>query len=294
MLSSSSSSSSSSDHQHHYENILLDELGLALSYANPTLLTMMSSLAQSNTTANDEPTKQQEDSSIGTTDNNLESRLIALERKRFQCPDTIDIVNESMRRSRYDVEQKYITSARWKWVPPNYYSFSLQERAKLLGVPSTYYLCKSLLLENKKYTSDNNIKGMKNDSTNPRYVMVMLQYEATLDNRKLINAIRSKRSSVQDRLDVNAFDFRVASNEDNDRLTGYAFNSVTPFGMLRPNDIQLIVAEAIVPLNYFWMGGGHVHLKLGMAVSDFVRTTQAWIADVSSPRTTTDDDNIDL
>eukprot|EP00547_Thalassionema_nitzschioides_P004141 CAMPEP_0194213710 /NCGR_PEP_ID=MMETSP0156-20130528/14495_1 /TAXON_ID=33649 /ORGANISM="Thalassionema nitzschioides, Strain L26-B" /LENGTH=223 /DNA_ID=CAMNT_0038941807 /DNA_START=17 /DNA_END=685 /DNA_ORIENTATION=- len=214
---------------------------------------------------------------------NLEDRVLALERTRFQCsPDVV--LDDSMRRARSDVEQKLITSARWKWVPPHYYDLALAERAKLLSAPSTSQLCKCLLLENKKHTSENDKTTPDGaDPTNPRFILVMIQYEATLDERKLVNSIIRMRPVLKDRMEANDFDIRVASSEDNDRLTGYAYNSVTPFGMNKPKDIQIVLAEAIKPLHFFWMGGGHVHLKLGMAVSDFVKATSAWVADVSSP-----------
>jgi len=222
----------------------------------------------------------------------LESRITALERSRWQCPKDV-VVDDSMRRVRGDVEEKLITSAQFKWVPTNYYDLSLAERAKALGAQTTAQLCKCLLYENKKYTKDND--KTKDDPTNPRFVMVMVQYEATLDTRKLVNSIIRQRPSVTDRMDTNDFDMRLASDDEKDRLTGYAYNSVTPFGMLRPQEIQLILAEAIAPLKFFWMGGGYVHVKLGMACSDFVRVMNAWIADVSSPRTgTTDDDDDDV
>jgi hypothetical protein len=35
---------------------------------------------------------------------------------------------------------------------------------------------------------------------------------------------------------------------------------------------------------FIWMGGGHVHLKLGLSISEFVRNTNAIVADVSEVR----------
>jgi prolyl-tRNA editing enzyme YbaK/EbsC (Cys-tRNA(Pro) deacylase) len=128
------------------------------------------------------------------------------------------------------------------------------------------------------------------DPTNPKFVLVVIQYEASLDARKLASAIRSLRPCVKDRLDYNQFDFRVASPEDNDRLTGFPFNSVTPFGLLQ--EIPIMLTDAVIPLNFLWMGGGHVHLKLGMSVSDFLRATNPIVADVSQPRSGGDEDNV--
>lgn len=204
-----------------------------------------------------------------------------LEQARYACPNGIT-VDESMRRARTDVEKKGIYSATWKWVPASYYDWPLEQRAEVLGSPCTSQLCKSLLMENRNSDGSN--------PTNPKFVLVVIQYEASLDARKLASAIRSLRPCVKDRLDYNQFDYRVASPEDNDRLTGFSFNSVTPFGLLQ--EIPIILTDAVIPLNFLWMGGGHVHLKLGMSVSDFLRATNPIVADISQPRSGGDEDNV--
>ena len=208
----------------------------------------------------------------------LENRIAVLERARFKCPKDIS-VDDSIRRARYHVEQLHLYSANWKWVPPTYYDWPLEQRAKTLGARSTELLCKSLLLENKKVTDNPSTEDIK---TNPRFLLVMIQYEATLDVKKLATSIRRLRP-VEDRLDESQFDFRVASSEDNDRLTGYTHNSVTPFGLKDPT-LPIVLSSDIVPLQYFWMGGGHVHLKLGMSVSDFLKLPNSRVMELSVPR----------
>lgn len=210
----------------------------------------------------------------------LEARVAALELKRFQCPNNDScIVDESMRRARSHVDALGLYSANWKWVPESYYTWPLQQRAQLLGAQSTFMLCKSLLLENKKVTEK---PELEDDSTNPRFMLVVLQYEAELDVKQLATSIRKLRP-VKDRLDESQFDLRVADPSDNDRITGYAFNSVTPFGLKEP--VPIILSSSIVPYTYFWMGGGHVHLKLGMSVSEFTQLPNVHIMDCSVPRT---------
>jgi prolyl-tRNA editing enzyme YbaK/EbsC (Cys-tRNA(Pro) deacylase) len=211
----------------------------------------------------------------------LEIRVDKLEQIRYTCPDGIS-VDDSMRRARTDVEEKDIYSSTWKWVPPSYYGWPLEKRAEVLQSPSTSQLCKSLLMENR------NSDGR--DPTNPKFVLVVIQYEAILDVRKLASAIRSLRPNVMDRVDYNQFDYRVASPEDNDRLTGFSFNSVTPFGLLE--NIPIVLTAAVIPLTFLWMGGGHVHLKLGMSVSDFLRVTNPIVADISQPRSGGDEENV--
>ena len=80
-------------------------------------------------------------------------------------------------------------SAIWKWVPATYYDWPLEQRAKCLGAKSTQLLCKALLMDNKQ--SD----GM-DPWTNPKFVLVVLQYDSTLDVRKLANSIRSLKAVI--------------------------------------------------------------------------------------------------
>jgi prolyl-tRNA editing enzyme YbaK/EbsC (Cys-tRNA(Pro) deacylase) len=212
----------------------------------------------------------------------LEDRVTALEKARFQCPKDVS-VDESIRRARKHVEDLELWSASWKWVPPPYYSWPMEQRAKALGARTTRMLCKSLLLENRKVTDK---PELEDKLTNPRFLLVVVQYEATLDVKKLANSVRKLRP-VKERLDESQFDFRVASSEDNDRITGYSHNSVTPFGV--KETVPIVLASEIISYGYFWMGGGHVHLKLGMSVSDFQKLPNVQVMDVSVPRKATGD-----
>ena len=202
----------------------------------------------------------------------LELRVTALEKKTFAAPEDVEI-DEQTRRARSAVEDALVYSAVWRWVPNDYYMRPLSGRAKCLGAPSVEFLCKSLLMENKKV--------VKESPNNPRFVLVILQYAATLNNKKLTNAIR-RLLPVSERLDDSKYDFRIASPEDNDRITGYKHNSVTPFGM--KENVRMVLTENVVKLKFFWMGGGHVHLKLGMATSEFCEAFNPVIADISDPR----------
>jgi len=207
----------------------------------------------------------------------LETRITLLEQRHHDSQDIV--VDDSMRRARLAVEKAAIYSAHWKFVPEPYYTWPLSERAICLGAPSVHHLCKSLLLDNKKVHG-----SAMYDPTYPKYVLVVLQYAATLDAKALVNAIRALRP-VKERYDDSRFDFRIASEEDNDRLTGYRYNSVTPFGLAKPDEICLVLSQAVVPRQFIWMGGGHVHLKLGVTVSDFCRALNPIVASISQPRT---------
>lgn len=229
----------------------------------------------------------------------LKARVEALERSRFDddnndsssvLPTTtatttgavlFRVVNDdSMRRARSRVEELGIFSACWKFVPEPYYSWPLEKRADCLGAQSIQHLCKSLLMENRKAASP--MEGDP-DPTNPRFVLVVIQYAATLDVKKLANTVRALRKDVKNRLDESQFDWRIASEDDNRSITGFEHNSVTPFGILKP--VPIVVSAALAPLRSFWLGGGHVHLKLGMSFAEFCRALNPIVADISRPRT---------
>ncbi len=199
---------------------------------------------------NTSPSPLQSPSAPAMTAETLEERVTALERARFSCPPDVKQVDESMQRARSAVEGLGLYSSRWVWVPEPYYTWPMEKRAEILKSPSTAHLCKSLLLENKKVTNE-----LFHFEFHPRFVLAVLQYDAELSTDLLTRSIRRLRP-VSERLDPSSsnFDWRVADPEDNDRITGYKFNSVTPFGL--KEDVPIILSSSIADLGYFWMGGG--------------------------------------
>mmetsp|Transcript_10832 Transcript_10832/g.20261 ORF Transcript_10832/g.20261 Transcript_10832/m.20261 type:complete len:251 (+) Transcript_10832:190-942(+) len=194
-------------------------------------------------------------------------------------PDQSEQSHEEITRARNSIANHKIYSAVFRWVPDNYYGFTLEKRAEILGSHSTFQLCKSMLMENKAC-----ILSEENEMYSQFYLLV-LQYEASINTKKLQSEVRALRP-VKSRLDPSKYDFRVASEDDNARLTGYSHNAVSPFGML--HNVPVILSKAIVEQSdmspYVWMGGGHVHCKLGLAVSDFIRALQPHILDFTDPR----------
>jgi len=171
-----------------------------------------------------------------------------------------------------------IHSAQWKWVTENYYAGDLSSRAQTLGAHGKNLLCKSLLLENRAHD-----EAAGKGPTNPRHCLVVVQYEATFDAKKLARAVRALRTPV-DRIDPSKFDFRVASEEDNALLTGYPHNAVCPFGLVSTVSIPIVVASAIPRPSFVWMGGGHSRLKLGLSTEELVGTAGVIMLDITVPR----------
>ncbi len=135
-------------------------------------------------------------------------------------------------------------------------------------------------MENKSFDP-----AQADGSTYGRFYLVLLQYESTINNKKLQSEIRALRP-VANRLDPSNFDFRVASEEENARLTGYSHNAVTPFGMLE--NVPIVLSKAIVDTEdmtqFIWMGGGHIHCKIGLSVSDFIGVMKPLVLDVTDKR----------
>ena len=222
----------------------------------------------------------------GSTLDDLLARVRILEEKAHGLTDSssttqIEGVDENMRRARTATFQLY--SARWKWVPSNYYEQSLESRAKILNDSPVSSLCKSLVMENRK---------LSGACSRFRFVLIVIPYAAALDTQKLSQVIRSQYSNVKER--PTQFDWRIADEVDNARLTGYSHNAVTPFGVLEQASLPIVLAETIVTSNKFmWMGGGHIHLKLGCSVSEFRSVLQPIVGDVSNPRTSLDDSTME-
>jgi len=197
-----------------------------------------------------------------------------------------DSHHEQVLRAHQHIIKLCVFSSVFKWVPEQYYSFPLSRRAEILGAHSTHQLCKSMLMENKAFAS--NMKNSAVDTTYSPFYLVVLQYESVITTKQLESEIRALRP-VTARLDTSKFDFRLASEEDNARITGYTHNAVTPFGLLEK--VPVIFAKAIVDnidmTQFIWMGGGHVHLKVGMAVKDFIHCQKPMVLDVTNPRNNT-------
>lgn len=223
-----------------------------------------------------------------TSAKELLERIKQLEQKLYGTKE--HPVDEFVRRARNHIDCDLLkknppclaSSTSWKWVPSHYYTLSLSERAKILQAQSTQQLCKSMLMENRAPNAPKDCK----DRTNSRFYLVVVQYDAAINTKKLESEVRGLRSFQSGtRLSTTDFEFRMASEEDNDRITGYSHNSVTPFGLL-DSTVPIVLSKSILATvpSFIWMGGGHVHLKLGMAVHDFIQALDALVLDVSDSR----------
>jgi prolyl-tRNA editing enzyme YbaK/EbsC (Cys-tRNA(Pro) deacylase) len=231
-------------------------------------------------TANDEDTKKSLQHLTSLVEN-AENKILYSQLKNTRPTD--QSVHEQVQRAYNSVVIHHnIYSSVFKWVPEKYYSLTLAQRAKILGAQSTWQLCKSMLMENKAF--DPSLSS--DDGSYSQFYLVVLQYETTISTKKLVSEIRALKKPVTKRYDTNKFDFRLASSADNDKLTGYTHNAVSPFGLLDSKSVTIILAKSIQDMGapFIWMGGGHVHCKVGMAANDFIGALNPLVLDVTEPR----------
>jgi len=221
-----------------------------------------------------------------TNENDIKNKIYQLEKSLIQYPSHIQPQSNEhsqILRVYKDIMSNSMYSSVHKWVPTNYYDQSLSERASILGAHSTYQLCKSMLMENKAYdsSSSKDLKSSFQDKTNSRFYLVILQYKTSIATKKLQSEVRGLQP-LASRLDPSKFDFRVASEEHNSILTGFTHNAVSPFGL--HEDVPMILSKAIADTDmtqFIWLGGGHVHLKIGMAMSDLMLVKNPLVLDVT-------------
>ncbi|KAJ2723696.1 hypothetical protein GGI07_002491 [Coemansia sp. Benny D115] len=163
-------------------------------------------------------------------------------------------------------------------VASDYYSWPLYERALCMSAPSPAHMCKSVLLENKRWRPEH---------PGSRYYCVMVQYVHSVNTTMMADFVRALDG---DAIARKHFNFRLTSPETTFEMTGYDKNGVSPFGVYV--DVPVILCESITRLQppVFWLGAGHVDYKLAMPADHFIRATKSLVADISLPATNLDDE----
>jgi hypothetical protein len=223
----------------------------------------------------------------------IEQRLTALESKLA----ALATANSSeVAKVKQSLLNNKVFNYRLVTVPEDYYDRSFQGRADILSA-SIPQLCKSLIFENANF--DESCQEGADDLSYAKFYLVVVQYEAKFDTIRFENLIWGLRP-YQNRLAKSKFNFNLASAEDNDRLSGYKHNAVTPFGMtterskdgvvvesgLRIKNVPVVICSRLQNIrpSYIYLGGGEVNVKLGLGLSDFIRVHQPIIGNVSEGR----------
>jgi prolyl-tRNA editing enzyme YbaK/EbsC (Cys-tRNA(Pro) deacylase) len=141
-----------------------------------------------------------------------------------------------------------------------------------------------LLFENTKWkpldgqSSTDLISNQHLESTNPKYVAVVVQYTDKISTKKLNLYVRKLAGSVQS---SKCFNMRVMPEEIALKLTGYGKNGVSPIGML--HNVLVLVTDKIAQLDphLVYLGAGHVDWKIGISVSHLLQVTNSHVVDLS-------------
>jgi hypothetical protein len=156
-------------------------------------------------------------------------------------------------------------------VPPDYYERPLDYRRDCLGAQSVDQLCKCVLFEIK-------------DSPDPlkRFVCAVVQYTDKISQPKLL-------AVCAEILHTRVSNLSLAKEEDAIGLSGSQYNGMTPVFM-RPQkayaqySVALILSSRIAGLDprFFWLGGGEVDVKFGVATVSFILRFSPQIRDISA------------
>lgn len=163
--------------------------------------------------------------------------------------------------------------------PSDYYSWSLEQRRALLKANSVNHLFKSVIMHNSKADHKNFA-----DPLFSKYYMIIVQYTAVTNNEKLINAFRKMTQEKTGKpIARKKINFRLVPEDVSAKLSGFGHNAVSPLGMV--SKIPIVLTHEALKLEYMWLGGGHVDLKMRVNVKDFVDHFKPLIIDFTNPRT---------
>ena len=166
----------------------------------------------------------------------------------------------------------------FKAVSSEYYDQSYDWRAEQLGADSIYCLSKSIIMENTKLPEDADPKRL-------RYVCVVVQYAGVkLHKEKLGMAAKAiEVSRGLEPMGRKSYNYRLVSQEVNDQLSGYLHNAVCPLGM--SEKLPVVISDKLPALEcgYFWLGGGHVDLKMRVNSKEFLESFKAVVAPITNP-----------
>ena len=157
--------------------------------------------------------------------------------------ETIEFMHIMLQRMKVE---KGFRSVQMANAPNDYYSWDLAKRAKFLGAPSAQSLCKTMIMVNYEYRESN-----ASDPHYPRYLVVVIQYCRQISSQKVLNFAKKYQNSFYNdkaneskKVGIKGFKFRMATQEDMSRLSGYKHNAVTPFFMAN-EDLVVVLDEHI-------------------------------------------------
>lgn len=190
---------------------------------------------------------------------------------RAAADPTPDHAPESTQKVYQDALARIPGQFRLFHVAGDYYDWPLEQRARVMGCPSTFHLCKTLVFENTRWKQDES-KAVDED----RYWCVLVQYEGSVNITKLEKAVRERTGASRKSMHL-----RIAPADQSERLTGFSNGAVSPAGMA--TNLPILLSEAIAKLTppLFYLGAGHVDWKVALSVKGFIDNWNPIVVDFS-------------
>ncbi|KAG0375819.1 hypothetical protein BGX24_008613 [Mortierella sp. AD032] len=187
------------------------------------------------------------------------------------CPEPTMTMDDFLAKIYKDAEARLPSQTRFFHVASDYYDWPYAQRARVMGCPSTFHLCKTLIFENTKFKQDPS-KPIDED----RYWCVIVQYEGSVNITKLEKAAREKTGATR-----KATHLRIAPSEKSLELTGFATGGVCAVGM--KTDLPILISKELAELSppIFYLGAGHLDWKVAVPFEDFVEKWNARVTDFS-------------
>lgn len=101
--------------------------------------------------------------------------------------------------------------------PENYFDLTLQERAHFLQAPSTFSLCKTIIMQNSKYAQGiEAFPDAASDPFYPQHIAVVTQFEGKLNAQKLVTFMKHYQNTNTQFVPMSSkcFHFRLAGVEE--------------------------------------------------------------------------------
>jgi len=208
-----------------------------------------------------------------SSNNTLIQRIERLEQLIYEIQSNFDIsLYETTLRIKKILLSSRLPGCILYKVPQDYYTHSLQWRAKQLGTTPDH-LCKTIIFENLSLGNDGIINNLHAPLYQQKYIAIIVQYISKVNLDILARYLASAGKDKTNASPSSSVKLAMASPETILPLTGFSFNGITPFGC--HISIPIIISKSIMELSspsYIWLGGGEVDIKLRVYLHSLIHT----------------------
>lgn len=194
------------------------------------------------------------------SDEEIDESPMALLKRRVELDEL------KLRLTNYLMKNK-IYSFKLAEVPSYYYKRTLEERRQLVDTYTKASLCKSVIVENTAF--DDKIKC----PIYRRYYLIVVQYVNEFYAEgicRILKAYINEKYGLK--ISKSKYHLRVCDKKTAYEMTGFTFNGIGPY-LMKENNLLFIFPMSLYKMypNFFFLGGGHRDLKVGVSVNDFMK-----------------------